>query len=486
MDTVNLFKKKAAFTFIRELIIALLLIHLVIWLGQQLLSDNPGYSDLDDILKKGEITMVTCDNPHCFYTRDNQSFGFEYDLARTFADDLGVKLKTRVASSWKEMVTLLKKGKGDFIARHIAPPMNALQTTRLSDGYLPMAHHIITHRNRSDIQNVQDLKGKTLHVAKHSACHQILLNLQEQGLQCHIAAVENQTTESLLQQIADQQNKVQITIANRHVALWYRRHYPQIRIADIIDETVTLKWGVHPYARKLRFRINSFFRKANKNDKLSRKYKQYYAHLQDFDYVDLMRYHRSLNTRLPHYMDIIKEAAEDYDFDWRLIAAQIYQESRFNSSAKSYAGALGLMQLTRSTARSHQVRNILDPHQNIFAGVKQLHYLYDLYSGATGMDRLFIALGAYNVGQGHIRDARKLAIQKKLDPDKWASLTITLPLLQFPEYYRNARYGYCRGIQPVRYVDEIMKYYEILRFKTPVCHRRKDDTNGSHMTPLSS
>jgi membrane-bound lytic murein transglycosylase F len=466
---MNLFKKNDAATFIREVIVALLLICLVVCLGKHLLPGNPGYSDLDNILKKGEITMITHNNLHCFYTRDEQAFGFEYDLAQTFADNLGVKLKTRVASSWKEMITLLEKGKGDFIARHVAPPMNNLNATRLSDGYLSITHHIITHRNCSDIQNIQDLRGKTLHVVKDSACHQLLLNLQKQGLQYHIVAVKNQTTEKLLQQIAEQQNKVQITIANHHTVLWSRRYYPQLRIAGPIDETVTLKWGVHPYARKLHFRINSFFREAVKNKKLSQKYTWYYKDLQDFDYVDLMRYHRSLNSHLPRYKKIIEEAAKTYGFDWRLIAAQIYQESRFNPEAKSYAGALGLMQLTRSTAHSHNVRNILNPRQNIFAGVKQLHYLYNLYSDATGMDRLFLALGAYNTGQGHISDARRLAIQKQLDPDKWDSLRIILPLLQFPEYYKKARYGYCQGSQPVKYIEQIMMYYDILRFKTPAC-----------------
>jgi membrane-bound lytic murein transglycosylase F len=156
-------------------------------------------------------------------------------------------------------------------------------------------------------------------------------------------------------------------------------------------------------------------------------------------------------------------AAEQHGFDWRMIAAQIYQESQFDPKARSHAGAYGLMQLTVPTARSLGVGNIFDPQQNILAGVKHLKELYDYFDEISGSDRLSFALAAYNIGQGHIGDARILAQKMGLNPDRWSSLTQTLPLLRYRKYYQDSMYGYCRGMEPVTYIKHIMIYYDILK-----------------------
>jgi len=146
-----------------------------------------------------------------------------------------------------------------------------------------------------------------------------------------------------------------------------------------------------------------------------------------------------------------------------LIAAQIYQESHLNPRAKSRAGAKGLMQLLPGTARSLDVNDIYNPVENINAGVRHLKNLYDHFDSANGTDRMLIALAAYNVGQGHMGDARRLAAKMNLDPNSWESLTETLPLLRYRKYYKNAKYGYCRGTEPVMYIKQIMIYYDILK-----------------------
>ena len=198
-----------------------------------------------------------------------------------------------------------------------------------------------------------------------------------------------------------------------------------------------------------------------------------------FDYTDLSAFHRRIRKRLPRYDRLIKKAARKYDFDWRLIAAIIYQESHFNRRARSSAGAFGLMQLTKKTARSLGVNDIYNPAENIFAGVRHLRRLYNYFDDVAESDRLLISMAAYNVGQGHVRDAQKLAQRMKLDPAKWASLKQTLPLLRFKKYYRDAVYGYCRGMEPVQYCQQILIYYDILKrqslqFQTGKLINRKD------------
>lgn len=182
-----------------------------------------------------------------------------------------------------------------------------------------------------------------------------------------------------------------------------------------------------------------------------------------FDSVDLRAFHDSIRIRLPRFRPFIRDAAGRNGFDWCLIAAQIYQESRFDPAALGPNGAQGLMQILPSTARSLKVANPLDPVASIKGGVAYLKWLYDLYDGADETNRLLTALAAYNAGPGHVNDARRLAARMGLDPTRWESLSRTLPLLRLRRYYQEAEQGFCRGDITVAYVRQIMTYYDILK-----------------------
>ena len=163
------------------------------------------------------------------------------------------------------------------------------------------------------------------------------------------------------------------------------------------------------------------------------------------------------------YKEIIKRAAKKYGFDWRLIASMIYQESHFDPKARSSTGVEGIMQLTKTTAGEMGIKDRLDTQQSIMGGVKYLKKLYDRYQDIQDPDRMLIALASYNVGYGHILDARKIAKERNLNPNSWAALEQVLPLLRYRKYYKKTRYGYCRGTEPVRYVNRILTYYDILK-----------------------
>lgn len=268
-------------------------------------------------------------------------------------------------------------------------------------------------------------------------------------------------TEELIRQVAEE--KIEVTIADSNIALLNQRYYTKAVLACPISEQEFLGWAVDRNAQDLLYQINCFFKTIKENDKFDEIYNKYYANIDNFDYVDLRAYHRRLKSRLPKYQKIIMQAADYHGFDWRLIAAQIYQESHFNPNALSYAKAKGLMQLTPSTARSLGVENVLNPEQNINGGVRHLKSLYNYFKKAKGINRLFIALAAYNVGHGHILDAQKIAREMNLDPYKWSSLSTTLPLLTYRTHYKKARYGYCRGTEPIQYINKIMIYYDILK-----------------------
>lgn len=416
---------------------------------------------LDTIIEKGAITIITRNNAHCYYMYRDQAMGFEYDLAKEFSDYLGVKLNVIIAEEWEKMVPKLLKGEGQIIAASLTITPKRKNIIRFSNEYMTIQQQIIVNRDNYNIQNIKDLAGKKIVVRRGTSYQERLEELQRQGIQIEIETLDNIPTAELIQKVA--RGEVEVTIADSNVAMMNRRYFPKAVIRDVISEKESLAWAIHPNADKLCGKINDFFVKIKEDGTFNQIYDKYYTDIEQFDYVDLRAFHRRLQSRLPRYGEIIKAAAETFGFDWRMIAAQMYQESHFQEWAKSPAGAYGLMQLTRRTAKSYGVKDLYNPVQNINAGVRHLKKLYDLFREAEDADRLFIAFGAYNTGQGHMRDAQRLAKKMNLNPNKWASLTKTLPMLRKWKYFKDARYGYCRGTEPVRYVRQIMIYYDILR-----------------------
>jgi len=271
-------------------------------------------------------------------------------------------------------------------------------------------------------------------------------------------------TEELIRQVAEKE--IEITVADTNIALLNRRYYPDIKIAFPITKKQSLGWAVIKGDRKFLQKINDFFNTIKKDGELAKIYERYYANVDIFDYVDIKKFHQRTLTRLPKYEHIIKKESGRYGFDWRLIAAVIYQESHFNPWAKSYRGVRGLMQLTLATADEMGIENRLDPEQSIAGGTNYLNKIYDRFEDIQGFDRTLYALAGYNIGYGHVRDAQKIAGQEGLDPNKWETLKQVLPLLRYRKYYKKTKYGYARGTEAVRYVDRILTYYDILRRKS--------------------
>ncbi len=416
---------------------------------------------LDRIKKTGTITVITRNNAHCYYTYRDQEMGFEFELAKAFADYLGVGLKVKVCKSWGELLLSLDKARGDFVAASMTIIPSRLELADFSNEYLSVQQVVITHKNNFQINSMEDLQGKTIRVRGETSYEERLKKLKEKRFDISIQADHNVSTEEIIEDVA--KGRTDITVADSNVALLNRRYYPDIRIALPIGEPQSLGWAVKKGERALLDKINTFFDKIKQDGTFDDIYKQYYAYVEKFDHLDVKKFQQRIKARLPKYKQIIRKASERYGFDWRLVAALIYQESQFNPRARSFTGVKGLMQLTLPTAQEMGIENRLDPEQSIMGGIRYLHKLYGLYDQAQGLDRLLIALAAYNVGKGHVLDARRLASKMKLDPNKWSSMEKTLPLLSNRRYYKKTRYGYCRGSEPVFHVQSILTYYDILK-----------------------
>ena len=417
-------------------------------------------SGLEEIKESGKITVITRNNAHCYYTYQDKPMGFEYDLAKAFSDYLGVSLNV-VTSHWEKLFEVLNAGGGDFIAASLTVTPSREKLIDFSGEYLSIQQQAVIHASNNGIKKLEDLKGKIIHVRRGTSYEERLNELKNEGLEITIQLHEDTPTEELIRMVAEKE--IEVTIADSNVAFLNRRYYPDVKIAFPIEEQQSLAWAIKKREAGLQRAINEFFKKIKDDGTFAKIYNQYYSNVEIFDYVDLKKYHRRLKTRLPKYKEIIKSTAEEHGFDWRLIAAMVYQESHFNPRARSFTGVRGIMQLTLDTAKDVGIENRLDPEQSITGGVKYLKRLYERYEDVKDPDRVLITLASYNVGRGHIVDAQKIAKEKDLDPYSWNSLQEVLPLLRYRKYYKKTKNGYCRGTEPVRYVNRIMTYYEILK-----------------------
>jgi len=415
---------------------------------------------LERIKEAGTITVLTRNNAHCYYIYRDTPMGFEYELARKFSDYLGVELNI-VTPRWDNLIKSLNSGKGDFIAASMTVTPSRENLVDFSVSYLDIQQHVIVHKSNYRIKAIGDLEGKTVHVRQGTSYEERLRELKEQGLDLNIKLHDDTPTDELIKMVAERE--IDITIADSNVALLNRRYYPDVRMLFSISEPQHIGWAVKKGEKALLDQINRFFEKMKQEHRLARIYKKYYSAVEVFDYVDLKKYHHRLNTRLPKYEEIIKKTSKKHGFDWRFIAAVIYQESHLDPKARSNTGVRGIMQLTQTTAKEMGIKNRLDPAQSINGGVKYLKKLYDRYKNIQGFDRMLFTLAGYNVGPGHILDARKIARQKGLDPNRWSSLEQTLPLLRQPKFYKDTTYGYCRGTEPVRFVHRVLTYYDIIK-----------------------
>lgn len=415
---------------------------------------------LSTIKATEQLTVITRNNAHSYYTYRGKAMGFEYDLAGVFANYLGVDLKVKT-TRWRDMINALNKERGDFIAASMTITPSRKKMVDFSNEYLSIQQRVVVHKDNYTIKSLADLNGKIIHVRGDTSYEQRLSELQKEGVDLAIKCHDDIPTEELIRQVAEK--KIEVTVADSNIAFLNRRYYPNIKISIPIEEPQSLGWAVKKGEKALLSAINDFFNSIKTDRTFEDIYNSYYGNVEVFDRFDLQKFHQSLKTTLPKYKSIIEKVARKYGFDWRLIAAIIYQESHFDPQASSHRGVRGLMQLTKRTAEEMGVTDRLDPEQSIMGGVKYLKKLHHRYEKAQGFDRMLITLASYNVGPGHVADAQRIAREKGLNPYKWSSLEQTLPLLCYARYIKMSKHGYCRGTEPVRYVNRILTYFDILR-----------------------
>lgn len=423
-------------------------------------SEKP--ATLESLEKKGILKVATRNAPTTYYLdRHEQPSGPEHDLINAFATAQGWEVEWTLYGSTAEVLAALDKGNIHLAAAGLTH--NAVRDQRYARGpaHTEVTEQLVCHRERQPLPKTKhDLAGLDIHVTAESSYIATLLNLREKIEGVHFNINKRRTTEVLLSRVAEQD--IDCTVADSNIVQVTRRYWPHLEIAMNLSEGRNLGWYLPKANQELANRAREWMHSENGNTALRDIENRYYAYISDFDFVDFRALHRRMEERLPHYLPYFIHAAEATGMPALLLASLSYQESHWDPEAKSPTGVRGIMMLTGRTAESLGV-DPLDAAQAILGGAEYLAEMHRrLPSTIPEPDRTYLALASYNIGRGHLLDARQLARDLGKNPDSWDDMQEVLPLKADRRYYPSTRYGYARGYEPVHYVQRVRNYRDVI------------------------
>lgn len=394
-----------------------------------------------------------------YYNGPTGPQGFEYELAVGFADYLGVNLDVHPYYTLNEMFPQLNNQHLDIIASGISvTPERSLQY-KFGPAYQDVSQKLVFKQGKVRPRSATDLVGK-LTVVAGSSHTETLREFKKHHDHLDWIETDEKDSEELLEQVLDEQ--LDYTIADSNILAVIRRRYPELSIGFTINKEQGIAWALNKNQDdSLLAALIEYFGIIQSDGRLAALEDKYFGHVRQFNYVDTREFIKSAQKVLPEYRPWFETYSAD--MDWRLLAAMSYQESHWDPRARSPTGVRGMMMLTLATARDLGIKSRLDPEQSIKGGAIYIANLLNRIPDRIKYpDRVWFALASYNVGLGHLEDARILTERQGGNPDMWVDVKKRLPQLRQKKYYKTTRYGYARGNEAVTYVDNIRRYYDTL------------------------
>ena len=439
------------------------------------------FNHLETIKQRGSIKVLTLNGASTFYQDAYGANGFEYQLAKLFAEELGVQLETVTLEHFSDIYTELQFGTGDLAAAGLSEQDNIKNDAiKFSPSYHQVNQQLLYRKGQhARPKSLADIDSGTIEVIKGSS-HSILLSkLSENYPELKWKINEDIGPEELIELVDE--GVVDYALTDSHEIALQRRFYPELRVAFELGKPKLLRWAVKSMDdNSLLKAVQNFMHDIKSDGRLEQLVHRHYSHVAKFNYSDIQTFNLHVNERLPKYRSMFIREALALDISWHLLAAIGYQESLWNPKARSPTGVRGLMMLTQATAKQVKIKNRLDPEQSIQGGARYFkRVLSKIPERIQQPDRNWFALAAYNVGFGHLEDARILTQLNKGDPDKWIDVKKSLPLLSRKKWYKKTKHGYARGWEPVKYVENIRKYYDLL----VGMESRKSPDSGNSTSP---
>jgi membrane-bound lytic murein transglycosylase F len=433
-------------------------------MATMLASCTPQPSALDAIRARNEIRVVTLNIPTCFYFGANGTEGLEYQLARRFAAELGVRLVMYPVATEQAMQGELAAGRADIAAAQVTPTPEWRRVGEPSNAYGHIPQLVVYRRDGVRPRGTLQLEKAKLAVRAGSAQERTLDKLKRTvapTLQWVDTAPNNADP------LADvDSGEANYAIIDEREFTFAHHLFPNVLLGFTLPEDRPVHWIVRRGAHDLLRATNRFFNNISSSGRLAKMELEETGDARPFEYEESREFQAHMSERLPRFQPLFQAASAQTGVDWRLLAAIGYQESKWNPIAQSGDGALGVMMLTSDTAGAMGIADRSNPEQNISAGARYFASVREkLPDRIPEPDRTWLTVAAYNVGFGHLEDARVLAQTRGKNPDSWADVRDQLPLLGEERWYSLVKRGYARGWEPVQFVDRVQRFLTLLEWQ---------------------
>jgi len=410
-----------------------------------------------------ELKVITRISPNTYFESDEGPSGFEYALLAKFAESINKKLIITTTDSNAELFAQLDNQEVQLASAGLSTNQTFNGQILYSEPYIESQPLVVYRVGNQKPRKVDDLIGHEVVVAADTNHSASLEKIRTKHPELQWREINNVDYMDILARIED--NEIEYTLLDSTEFLLHQGFFPRVKKAFPLGDKVSFAWAFSNKMdnTKLVESANRFIRKVSSNGTLAKLEEQYYGQAVHISQVDANEFSKNISQKLPKYLSIIKNIAQQHNLDWELLAAISYQESGWNPLAKSRTGVRGMMMLTLPTAKEVNVTNRLDHEQSLNGGALYFNKLKNrLPASVQEPDRTWLALAAYNVGMGHLEDARVITESKGGDPNSWYDVKQSLPLLTQRKWYSKTRYGYARGYEPVHYVQNIRHYQNVL------------------------
>ncbi len=438
--------------------------------------ENSVDRDIEDIREDGVLKALIIYSSTSYFLYRGAPMGFEYELLEQLAEHLGLKLELVISTDLDTEFEVLNRGDVDLIAHGMTVTNERKWEVDFTE-YLYLTRQVLVQKKPDNFRelswkNLQrqlihdpiELINDTVSIRRNSAYSERMRSLSnEVGGIIYVDTLESHlSTDEIIKMVAD--GEVKYTIADENLAKINASYHPVLKIDVPVSFSQRIAWVTRKKSPKFRKAVNNWILSERGQTNYNVIYNKYFKNKRNFKTRSQSDFYSLENRQISEYDDLIREYAQELNWDWRLLAAQIYQESRFDPQAKSWAGAQGLMQMMPNTAESLGVKNVNNPSQSVSSGTEYLSWISKQFSDVPdSVTRIKFMLAAYNCGIGHLQDAQRLAEHNGLNPNVWFDNVAPMLLaLSAPKNFNKPmiRYGYVRGSEPVNYVDQIFERYE--------------------------
>ena len=451
--------------------------------GTMMEVSTPIEKDLAQIKEDGILNAITVYSATSYFLYRGQPMGFEYELLERLADYLGLELKITVANNVDDLISMLNQGKGDLVAYGLAITEPRKEKVNFTE-YHTITHQVLVQKKpdnwrkmklheiqRALIDDAIELIGDTVWVRKNSSYYERMINLiQEIGDTIYVDTVPgNMDTEEIIKMVSE--GEIKQTIADNNIASINSTYYHNLDIHVPISLSQRLAWMVRKSSPELLKAIDEWMLNIKKHNDYYVIYNRYFESKSSFRSRSNSEFFSKKTGKISQYDDLIKKYAAPLGWDWRLLSSLVFQESRYDPKAKSWAGAHGLMQLMPATAKQMGVKDLSNLEENIKGGTKYLKILYNRWEEIPdSLQRIKFTMASYNCGYNHVVDAQNLAVKFGKNKNIWDKNTDEFILkLSHSQFFNDetVKFGYVRGTEPYNYVKDIFQRYELYKDVIP-------------------